>query len=42
VVYNTPIACNRSSADFLISSPLIDEPYRPNGRDFTDYLEREI
>jgi methylglyoxal synthase len=29
VVYNTPIACNRSSADFLLSSPLMDEDYLP-------------
>ena len=42
VVYNTPIACNRASADFMISSPLIGEAYEPNGRDFSDYLEREI
>jgi len=42
VVYNTALACNRSSADFIISSPLIEETYSPNGRDFTDYLEREI
>lgn len=42
VVYNTPIACNRSSADFIISSPLIGENYTPNGRDFTDYLERNL
>jgi methylglyoxal synthase len=27
VVYNTPIACNRSTADFLLSSPLLEEPY---------------
>ena len=27
VVYNTPIACNRSTADFLLSSPLLSEPY---------------
>lgn len=27
VVYNIPVACNRASADFLISSPLMDEPY---------------
>ena len=27
VVYNVPIACNRASADFLISSPLMDEEY---------------
>jgi methylglyoxal synthase len=27
VVYNIPIACNRSTADFLISSPLMSQPY---------------
>jgi methylglyoxal synthase len=42
VVYNTPIACNRSSADFMISSPLMDGSYSPRGRDFSDYLEREL
>lgn len=29
VVYNVPIACNRSTADFLISSPLMNAEYRP-------------
>lgn len=29
VVYNSPIACNRASADFLISSPLLHAPYQP-------------
>jgi methylglyoxal synthase len=27
VVYNVPIACNRASADFMLSSPLMDEEY---------------
>jgi methylglyoxal synthase len=27
VVYNVPIACNRATADFLLSSPLMDEEY---------------
>ncbi|GIW43450.1 MAG: methylglyoxal synthase [Candidatus Binatia bacterium] len=27
VVYNVPIACNRASADFLLSSPLMSSPY---------------
>ncbi len=28
VVYNVPIACNRATADFLLSSQLMDEPYQ--------------
>ena len=27
VVYNVPIACNRATADFLLSSPLLDSRY---------------
>jgi methylglyoxal synthase len=27
VVYNTPIACNRATADFILSSPLMREEY---------------
>ncbi len=42
VVYNVPVASNRSTADFVISSPLIGEAYTPNGRDFSTYLERDI
>lgn len=34
VVYNIPVACNRASADFLISSPLMQEPYVRQTRDF--------
>jgi methylglyoxal synthase len=42
VVYNIPTACNRSSADFIISSPIINEAYEPKLRDYSDYLMREI
>src|SRR5262245_16318944 len=28
VVYNVPIACNRATADFILSSPLMEEEYR--------------
>jgi len=42
VVYNIPVACNRSSADFMISSPLIQEDYEPKLKDYSDYLKRYI
>ena len=32
VVYNVPIACNRSTADFLLSSPLLASDYAPEAR----------
>ncbi len=34
VVYNIPVACNRASADFMISSPLLAEPYLRQTADF--------
>jgi methylglyoxal synthase len=34
-VWNIPVACNRASADFILSSPLISAPYR---RDVPQYL----
>jgi methylglyoxal synthase len=34
VVYNIPIACNRSSADFLLSSTLMSEPYERRVMDY--------
>ena len=37
VVYNIPLACNRSSADFLISSLLLTQPYE---RYVVDYGKR--
>ena len=42
VVYNIPVACNRSSADFIISSPLINESYEPKLKNYSGYLKREI
>ncbi|HOO32501.1 MAG TPA: methylglyoxal synthase [Thermotogota bacterium] len=36
-LYNIPVAMNRSSADFLISSPLMEEQYE---RDLYDYQSR--
>lgn len=42
VVYNIPVACNRSTADFIISSPLINQKYDAIIKDYSYYLKREI
>ncbi|HVP90911.1 MAG TPA: methylglyoxal synthase [Terriglobales bacterium] len=42
VLYNIPMACNRSTADFMISSPLMSEPYQPVTKDYSDYLRRKL
>jgi methylglyoxal synthase len=42
VVYNVPTACNRATADFIISSPLMSEQYRAAQKDYTQYLNRPI
>jgi methylglyoxal synthase len=39
VVWNTPVACNRSSADFMISSPLMTEEYDRIVPDYSNYRE---
>ena len=40
VVWNTPVACNRASADFMISSPLMSEHYERQLPDYDSYRER--
>ncbi|HEX2613823.1 MAG TPA: methylglyoxal synthase [Fibrobacteria bacterium] len=42
MVWNIPVACNRASADFLISSPLMDVVYPRRVRDYTAYRTRKI
>jgi len=42
VVYNIPIACNRSTADFMISSPLMDQDYQPILKDYSSYILRDV
>ena len=42
VVWNIPIACDRSSADFIISSPLMDSTYLRIVPDYTEYRTRPI
>jgi methylglyoxal synthase len=40
VVWNIPVACNRATADFLISSPLMTAGYVRAAPDFEAYLNR--
>lgn len=42
VLYNVPTACNRASADFIISSHLMNEAYKPVLKDYSDYIERNL
>ncbi|MFL7792417.1 MAG: methylglyoxal synthase [Anaerolineae bacterium] len=42
VVWNIPIACNRASADFIISSPLMTEAYERRLPNYETYRQRRI
>jgi len=42
VVYNIPIACNRATADFMISSPIMDREYLPAVNDYSSYVRRDV
>ena len=42
VLYNVPIACNRSTADFVISSLIMARHYEPVVKDFAWYVERSL
>jgi methylglyoxal synthase len=42
VVWNIPIACNRASADFMISSPLMDGEYDRLVPDYEEYRARKV
>jgi methylglyoxal synthase len=42
-IYNIPTACNRASADYIISSPLIeDNKYTRIIKNYTPYMNREF
>jgi methylglyoxal synthase len=41
-VWNIPVACDRSSADFLMTSPFMHEAYDCVVPDYTEYLNRNI
>lgn len=42
VLYNIPVASNRSTADFIISSPLFQTDYKPKVKDYSDYINRIV
>ena len=42
-LYNVPTAINRSSADYMISSPLMaHDDYKPEIKDYSSYIERAL
>lgn len=41
-VWNIPMACNRSTADFLITSPLMNVEYDAQITDYDKYMNRKI
>ena len=40
VVWNIPVACNRATADFMISSPLMSSGYERHLPDYQAYVDR--
>ncbi len=40
VVWNIPVACNRATADYIISSPLMSTAYERIKPDYKSYIER--
>ncbi len=42
VLWNIPMACDRATADFLITSPFMHEEYESQLPDYSDYLNRSI
>lgn len=42
VVWNIPIACDRATADFIMTSPLMSEAYETILPDYDAYLKRKV
>ena len=42
VLYNVPTACNRSTADFLITSNLFNDEYEQIIKDYSEYINRDL
>jgi methylglyoxal synthase len=42
VVWNIPVACDRSTADFLLTSPLMHQDYEATIEDYSRRLKRNL
>jgi methylglyoxal synthase len=42
VVWNIPVACNRTTADYIFSSPLLFGDYKRVLPDYTEYRNRKV
>ena len=42
IVWNLPVACDRASADFMISSPLMESTYQRAVPDYGAHIGRTI
>lgn len=42
VAWNIPLACDRATADFIITSPFMSSSYDLVLPDYTDYLNRDV
>jgi methylglyoxal synthase len=42
VTWNIPTACDRATADFIFTSPLIAQEYIPAQEDYSQYLKRKM
>lgn len=42
VVWNIPFACDRATADFLLTSPLMRDDYECQITDYSQYVKRKV
>ncbi|MFT4033432.1 MAG: methylglyoxal synthase [Siphonobacter sp.] len=42
VVWNIPMACNRATANFMLSSPMMNSEYDAQLTDYSTYLKRQV
>jgi methylglyoxal synthase len=42
VTWNIPIACDRATADFILTSPLMHEDYETHLPDYSSYTNRKL